>query len=509
MSDEVPLTRREAREAQEARKGKRTPVEPATEVLATTAPGGGKQRGFTAAIARHPNAWMYSSLGVIFLLLGTVSVFTGVAVGSAVPLTVAETSTPTPEPSREVPVEIAAATPLRTCSIASLAADPRLLTFEGSVINVTTGEVLYDHGATQAAPPASGLKVITAAAALMTVGPGFRMSTKVFEGVEPGSIVLVGQGDSTLSRLPPGVESVYKGAPKLADLALQTKAAWEDSHPGEDITKIILDSSYWNTSDSWDPSWDRSEQRDGWQAEATALMVDGDRDDPRAVKSRRSDDPVAQAGAAFRNTLDLANPVEIVVGNAIPGLPLLGEVKSQPMSTLIAQMLQWSDNALGETIARVVSVQQDGRGTAASLGSIIPGVMANYGLDAKTITIRDGSGLSDLNLVPPLFMAQFMAMVATGEQGLGVIKSGLTVAGKTGSLSSRFTGASAVARGQVFAKTGWILTSRTLSGFLNAQDGSVLSFAFYALGPVKSEATIALDAVTTGAFTCGNNLSNN
>src|SRR5690606_31073291 len=132
-----------------------------------------------------------------------------------------------------------------------------------------------------------------------------------------------------------------------------------------------------------------------------------------------------------------------------------------------------------------------------------------YGLDVKGLAIRDGSGLSANNLVPPLLMAQLLAKVATGDQGLDVLKAGLTVAGKTGSLKGRFTGESEIARGKVFAKTGWILTSRTLSGFLNAADGSVLSFAFYALGPVKSNATIALDAVTTGAYSCGNNLSNN
>ncbi|MEO7349483.1 MAG: D-alanyl-D-alanine carboxypeptidase [Terrimesophilobacter sp.] len=524
MNDDVPLTRREAREAERAKK---PPGEPATEVFPASGVSAAtvaidstvnasaegstvsKRGGFAAAISKHPKAWMFASMGVIFLLLATASVFTGVAVGSAASAPVAPVATPTPEPTREVPTELTAATALRTCSIASLAADPRLLTFAGSVINVTTGDVLYDRSATTGASPASVLKVITAAAALATVGPSYQFSTKVFEGSEPGSIVLVGGGDPTLSRLPIGSESVYKGAPKLVDLAAQTKAAWEVNHPGDPITKVILDASLWSTADKWDPTWDRSEQRDGWHAEVTALMVDGDRDNPQAIQSRRSDDPIARAGSAFRDAIDLPNSTEVVIWNATPGLPKLGEVNSQPMSTLIAQMLDWSDNAIGEQIARIVSLNLDGRGTASSLSSLIPGIITNYGLDVTGMVIRDGSGLSANNLVPPLLMAQLMAKVATGEQGLDVIKVGLPVAGKTGSLRARFTGGSEIARGQVFAKTGWILTARTLSGFLNASDGSVLSFAFYALGPVKSNATIALDAVTTGAFTCGNNLSNN
>ncbi|HEU4849271.1 MAG TPA: D-alanyl-D-alanine carboxypeptidase, partial [Terrimesophilobacter sp.] len=106
-------------------------------------------------------------------------------------------------------------------------------------------------------------------------------------------------------------------------------------------------------------------------------------------------------------------------------------------------------------------------------------------------------------------VTQLMAKVYTGGQGLDVIKSGLPVAGESGSLASRFTGANAVARGNVVAKTGWIKSSRTLAGWVHADDGSVLSFAFYALGPVKANAVEALDTVTTGVYKCGNNLSNN
>lgn len=520
MSDEEPLTRRAAREADAKRKGSvsaasaKSAAEPATEVLGTAevaehSPPEGKRPGFAAVVARHPNAWMFSALGVIFLLLGTGAVFAGAAFGAAAPVTAATSNTPTPEPTRVVPATPAAASALRTCSINAAATDPRLLTFEGSVINVTTGEVLFDRSATTAAPPASGLKVITAAAALVTIGANYQMTTRVFEGNDPGSIVLVGGGDPTLSALPPGVESVYAGAPKLADLAAQTKAAWEANHPGDPITSVILDANYWNPSDKWDSTWERSEQTIGYHAEVTALMVDGDRANPQKATSPRSTDPIGRAGSAFVDALNLGHPVTVTLGSATPGKPKLGEVSSQPISTLIGQMLPMSDNTLAEAIARVISKESGGGGTAASLGSIIPGALVNLGFNTTGISIRDGSGLSASNAVPPLLMAQLMASVSTGAQGLGVIKSALPVAGKSGTLASRFTGDNAVARGQVVAKTGWINTSRTLSGWVNASDGSVLSFAFYALGPVKADAMDALDVVATGLFNCGNNLSNN
>jgi D-alanyl-D-alanine carboxypeptidase/D-alanyl-D-alanine-endopeptidase (penicillin-binding protein 4) len=62
----------------------------------------------------------------------------------------------------------------------------------------------------------------------------------------------------------------------------------------------------------------------------------------------------------------------------------------------------------------------------------------------------------------------------------------------------------------VWAKTGWIDTAYTLSGYLNAADGTPLAFTFYAIGEgIGSDARAALDTLTTAVFTCGDNLSNN
>lgn len=506
------MTRRAAREAAAGRSKRRAaPADSAPTEVLEPAPGTGpgKRSSLGQLIARHPNAWMYSALAVIFLLLGTGSIFAGVAVGSARAIPVVPSETPTPEPPRPVPSEIAPATALRTCSIAPLTKDPRLLTFEGSVINVKTGEVLFDRGATKAAAPASVLKVLTAAAALATIGPDFRMTTRVYEGSTPGSIVLVGGGDATLSALPAGVESFYSGAPKLDDLAAQTLAAWEASHPDEEITTVILDATYWDPVDRWDATWNRSDQTDGYQPEVTALMVDGDRANPYQGTSRRSKDPIGNAGKAFVAALGLDHQVEITTGSALTSQPLLAQVKSQPIKVLIHQMLPPSDNTLGEMIARVVSKESGAGGSAASLATVIPGALTQYGLVTTGLTIRDGSGLSEGNLVPPLFVSQLMAKVYEGQQGLDIVKGALPVAGRNGSLASRFDGDNAVARGAVSAKTGWVNSSRTLAGFVTANDGTILSFAFYALGPVQQNATIALDTVTTGVFRCGNNLSNN
>lgn len=479
-------------------------------------PAGGGRGAFSRTFAKHPRAWLFSAIGVVFVLLGTGSVLAGAAVGSTGPSATAPlpgksssaTPTPTPTPPRPVPATVADATHLRTCSVASLAADPNLLTFQGSVINTTTGEVLFDRGGSTPSRTASVLKTVTAAAALNVLGPTYQISTKVYEGATPGSVVLVGGGDPTLSALGAGQESIYPGAPKLTDLAAQVQSKWADLHPGTPITDIQLDSTLWDPNDKWDPSWERSEQSEGYQPEITALMVDGGRANPRSQDSPRSSSGIVDAGNAFASDLGVAAG-QVTMGTADAGRQLLGEVKSRPVSELISRMLPASDNALGEMLARVTSRVAGSDGSSASLAKVIPAALANYGLLTSGVTIRDGSGLSNDNAVPATFVAQLMAKVAGGQQSLDVIYDSLPIAGRTGTLASRFSGANAVARGAVNAKTGWIKTEYALAGVVHAQDGTTLSFAFYALGAINSRTQPALDTITTGVFKCGNNLANN
>jgi D-alanyl-D-alanine carboxypeptidase/D-alanyl-D-alanine-endopeptidase (penicillin-binding protein 4) len=126
------------------------------------------------------------------------------------------------------------------------------------------------------------------------------------------------------------------------------------------------------------------------------------------------------------------------------------------------------------------------------------------------MTIADGSGESYRSLVPPATMTALLRQIAAGNQGLDAVRAGLGIAGKSGSVASRFTGANAVARGQVSAKTGWTDIEYSLAGTIAAADGTPLVFTFYAIRPgIPSSAKAALDTLTTAVFRCGDNLSNN
>jgi D-alanyl-D-alanine carboxypeptidase/D-alanyl-D-alanine-endopeptidase (penicillin-binding protein 4) len=471
--------------------------------------------GLSGLIAKHPAAWLTGALAVVFLLLGTGAVFAGAAVGSngaepqaqAVAVPDAEqtaTATPTADPGRAVPAALPAATRLRTCSVAGPASDSRLMNFKGYVMNATTGEVLFSREGEVPNRTGSVMKVLTASAALSALGPDYRLTTKVVAGATPNSIVLVGGGDPTLSA---ASSSVYAGAPKIADLAAKAKAAHDAAYPGTPITQVVLDASYWNPADKWDPIWKRSEQTIGYHSEVTALMVDGDRADPSRNTSPRSTDPVGRAGAAFVAALGLPG-VTTTVGTASSST-VLAEVQSQPVSSLIPFMLLTSDNTLAEMLARVVSVKSGFGGSAASLQQAIPAALKGYGVPVDALTIKDGSGLSEASAVPPEYVAKLMVKILAGGQNLSIVYNALPVAGKSGSLASRFTGTNAVARGAVIAKTGWIDTAYTLGGVIKAADGTPLTFAFYAIGNgIKDNAKAAIDTLATSVYSCGDNLAN-
>ena len=375
-------------------------------------------------------------------------------------------------------------------------------------MNAATGEVLYDRGGTTPSRTASVMKVLTSAAALSVLGPDYRVATTVVKGAEPGSVVLVGGGDVTLSRTSSGTETVYPGAAHLDDLAAQVRAAWDADPSNPPLTKLVLDASLF-AGDEWEPSWDVVEREFGYMSNITALQVDGDRDDPGAehlvaLAPTRSVAPAThspQNSAASRSS------------SAAPPRPApqqLGQVLSPTVAQLVDKALVVSDNTVAEMLARLVAVET---GAGNTFGAINAGVLeglASYGVDTTGITVVDGSGLSDNNAVPPSYLTQLFVKINAREANLGVIMDGLPVSGQRGSLSysDRFSGDNAVADGAVSAKTGWIETGYTLSGVVRAQDGATLTFAIYALGDVTDEAKQAIDTLTTGFFLCGDNLSN-
>ena len=396
-------------------------------------------------------------------------------------------------------------TSARNCSVADLAKDPRLMNLSAVVLNSATDEILFDRNASVPASTASVLKTLTAAAAILTLGPNYRVETRVYQdAIDPGTIILVGGGDPTLSRTVAGKQSVYRDAPKLATLALNVNKKLAATP----ITKIIVDSTLFS-GPTWESSWERSEMTEGYMSEVTALQVDGDRANPAAEKSARSSSAVMNAGKYFKLALGAGAADATIVSEAMPaGATQIASVSSQPISKWINHMLQVSDNTEAEALARLIALDLGYDGSFKSIDAAIKKSLAPTGLNTAGMNIRDGSGLSDFNAVSPLTIAKLMQLVNKPGSGIDAIRQGLPVSAESGGLAARFKGENIDAAGKIFAKTGWIKKGYTLAGIINSKDGSVLTFAVYALGNVKADAKDAIDNLVTGFYRCGDLLSN-
>lgn len=392
----------------------------------------------------------------------------------------------------------------RTCSIADLAADKRLVNLHAQVINPGTNEVLFDMQGDTPAATASVMKLLTAAAAVQVLGSNYRVQTKVYADLDhPGQIVIVGAGDPTLSRVGVGKDSVYVGGPKLSDLAVQINA-WARATP---ITSIVLDSTYF-TGASWQPGVPDTERTLGYQSLVTALQVDGDRDNPTRETSPRSLDPVNRVGVSLKKAIgSLATNATITQAQAGTNLLQIAMVQSQPISKWITHMLQVSDNTEAEYLARIVSKQLGYDGSFTSIDAAIKAALTRSGLDTSNLLLKDGSGESEDNFVSATFLNQLLKKILNSDGNFGVIKQALPIAGESGSLANRFTGANVDADGHIFAKTGWTTHEYSLAGLITAKDGTNLTFSIAAIGAVNDTAKEAIDNLAAGIYRCGNKLS--
>jgi D-alanyl-D-alanine carboxypeptidase/D-alanyl-D-alanine-endopeptidase (penicillin-binding protein 4) len=404
------------------------------------------------------------------------------------------TNTPTVSPTAEG----------RDCSVADLAADPRLVGLHAQVLNPETNEVLFDLQGDVATQTASVMKLFTATAALQVLGPNYRVQTKVYADLDnPGQIVVVGAGDPTLSRVGVGKQSVYKDAPKISDMAVQINA-WARATP---ITSIVLDSSYF-TGPTWELDVPDSERTLGYQSHVTALQVDGDRDNPALETSPRSNDPVGRAGTAIKKAIGpLAANAVLTQAKAGTNLLQIAVVQSQPISKWIKHMLQVSDNTEAEFLARLVSKQLGYDGSFASVDAAIKQGLIRAGLDPTGLLFKDGSGESENNLVPATFINALLKKILNEEGDLEVIKQALPIAAESGSLANRFKGDNIDAAGKIFAKTGWTKNEYSLAGLIKAKDGTDLVFSIASVGEVNQTTKVAIDNLATGFFRCGNKLS--
>jgi D-alanyl-D-alanine carboxypeptidase/D-alanyl-D-alanine-endopeptidase (penicillin-binding protein 4) len=372
--------------------------------------------------------------------------------------------------------------------------------FGGSVVDVGTGKVLYDHRAGRAYTPASTMKLLTAAAALAALGPERRFATTVVRAPGPKrgrpQITLVGGGDPYLA-----AKQQSNGA-SIADLAAATAAKLKATKQ----TKVNLryDASLFS-GPAWHPSWPAGYR--GVVTPVSALWVNkgyanGGSSGPRVR------DPAAQAAQAFAAALRREGlaVAEVESGRAPADASPVATVRSRPLQQIVDYLLKTSDNEAAEVVFRHVGLAGGEPGSFRGARTALKERLRSLEVWDGAARVSDGSGLSRETRLPAEMMTELLRLAMTDRQpALRSVVSGLPVAGVEGSLRSRFRDEqSRSGRGLVRAKTGTLRRVHALAGYVRSVDGSLLVYAFVVNDPASDTQTrIWLDRVTAALSQCG------
>jgi D-alanyl-D-alanine carboxypeptidase/D-alanyl-D-alanine-endopeptidase (penicillin-binding protein 4) len=371
---------------------------------------------------------------------------------------------------------------------------PRVM---ASVVDVNSGQALFDAGGAQPVVPASTAKLVTAAAVLRTRGPAYQIPTRAVVGASSGEVVLIGGGDPTLAV---NANGSYPGAARLDLLAAQVLKALG----GQKATKVTVDASLY-TGPAFNPSWEEID-RGQYITNMSALMTDGGLKDPKrpTAKDAYSLQPEISAGQVFATMLGVSAPVTL--GNAPPKADQLGQVLSLPVSRMVETMLTKSDNIIAEAMSRQVALARNKPASFEGGADATREVLADLKLPVDGFGMVDGSGLSYSDHVTAQLLTSVLAMAASPQHGeLRAIISGLPVAGWSGTLNDRYTGAgTSSAAGSVRAKTGTLHGVDSLAGLVVDADGRLLAFSVVAdATPSENPAEAALDKIAATVAACG------
>jgi serine-type D-Ala-D-Ala carboxypeptidase/endopeptidase (penicillin-binding protein 4) len=377
-------------------------------------------------------------------------------------------------------------------------------TFSGVVIDPASGRALWQRDPGRGLVPGSAAKLLTGAAALLTLSQTDRFVTRVVAGPEPGTVVLVGGGDPTLTAAPKGTDTVYPNPARLQDLAEQVRAAANGP-----VKRVLVDTTRYAGPDIA-PGWSSTDIAAGFVAPIQPLMLDGGRTEATEQDGPRTGEPALAAGRALASLLG-ADADTVAEATAPAEAEELGSVSSPMVSELVEHMTRTSDNVLAEVLAREVALARGGAPTFDGGVQQVLAALGQAGFDTTGATLVDGSGLTRSARVPPRLLAAVLAEAAapvTGEETapfLRPIVTGLPVAGGDGTLDERFAAGSptAAGRGVVRAKTGTLSGASSLAGVVTDADGRLLVFALMSNGASPTQARPALDAIAAELSRCG------
>ncbi|MEN3261457.1 serine-type D-Ala-D-Ala carboxypeptidase [Sodalis endosymbiont of Spalangia cameroni] len=408
------------------------------------------------------------------------------------------------------------------------------------VQKVGAPQPVIDYHSQQMALPASTMKLLTALAALLQLGPDYRFTTTLEAASAPVGGVLRGNltarfgGDPTFTRqrLRNMVAELRKQGIKqiTGDLIVDTSVfASHDKAPGwpwNDLTQCfsappgaaIVDRNCFSVSlysarTAGEPAFIRvasyypvhmfSQVRtlargDGAAQYCELDVVPGElnRYTLTGCMTQRAEplplafaiqDGASYAGAILKDELQQA---DITLSGTLlrqtqPSPPghILAQSSSARLHDLLHIMLKKSDNMIADTVFRMIGHERfKVPGTWRAGSDAVRQILRQQaGIDLGNSIQVDGSGLSRHDLISPATMMQVLQYIGQHDQTLDFI-SMLPLAGYDGTLMYRAGLHEAGVDGKVSAKTGSLQGVYNLAGFITTASGQRMAFVQYLSG---------------------------
>ncbi|MEQ1786753.1 MAG: D-alanyl-D-alanine carboxypeptidase/D-alanyl-D-alanine-endopeptidase, partial [Acidimicrobiales bacterium] len=341
-------------------------------------------------------------------------------------------------------------------------------------------DLRYEHAPSTPLVPASTIKLLTATAALETLGADARFRTAVVsaapavDGVLSGDLTLVGGGDPLLATA--DYMARFRRQPQVFTDLDALAAAVQASGVRRIDGSVVGDERRYDAS-RYVASWPARYVDQDVIGPLSALAVnDGFERYPAAFGDGTpldaAVDPPSVAAGVFTRLLE-ARGVDVVGpprgGEAAAGATELAAIESEPLLEVVAQMLRESDNSTAELLLKELG-RTAGSATTAAGATAVTDVAATALDEPQGLVVADGSGLSTDNRVTCDHLVELLGRPATG----GALVDHLAVAGESGTLTERYRGSPL--EGILRAKTGSLTSVSALAGVVADADPA-LTFA--------------------------------
>jgi D-alanyl-D-alanine carboxypeptidase/D-alanyl-D-alanine-endopeptidase (penicillin-binding protein 4) len=356
------------------------------------------------------------------------------------------------------------------------------------IVNPRTGDTLYSKNAGKLFMPASNMKIITSAAALTLLGPDYRYRTtfltdgEVRDSLLDGNLLVIGRGDPTVSDRMRGTATTVMDA--LAD-SLRAHRIRQISGSLARVGNAFPDSIYGY-------GWEWDDLGEYYGAGVDELIFNEGmapttlRPPPDTARDSLYSGPAKNPGKAYLDALHdglLRKSIRMdgTVRDSILSTPLkmdtLFVLVSPPLRDILPALMKPSQNQIAEILLRTIGLERGGVGTADSARKIVGQQLLAWGVQPDGFVIRDGSGLSDQDLLTPETIVRVLDRIQR-DTAFAVYYNSMPIAGVDGTIDTRMKGTPA--EGNVHAKTGTLAKARSLSGYVTTADGERLIFSILA-----------------------------